>query len=185
MRQKRVRRIMELSGYALELGKPGSDDLIAVWGHSPYATRGESVAQATGASLVRVEDAFLRSLRPGRSGEPPLGLVIDQTGTHFNGDAPSDLETCLASHPLDDTALLDRARGAIARLKEADLTKYTAFDPSAPVPDPGYVLVIDQTEGDASVTHGGANAASFKEMLYWAQEDNPGAPILIKTHPET
>ena len=185
MRQKRVRRIMELSGYALELGKPGSDDLIAVWGHSPYATRGESVAQATGASLVRVEDAFLRSLRPGRSGEPPLGLVIDQTGTHFNGDAPSDLENCLASHPLDDTALLDRARGAIARLKEADLTKYTAFDPSAPVPDPGYVLVIDQTEGDASVTHGGANAASFKEMLYWAQEDNPGAPILIKTHPET
>ncbi|MEL6992449.1 MAG: capsular polysaccharide biosynthesis protein, partial [Pseudomonadota bacterium] len=82
MRQKRVRRIMELSGYALELGKPGTDDLIAVWGHSPYAARGESVAQATGASLVRVEDAFLRSLRPGRSGEPPLGLVIDQTGTH-------------------------------------------------------------------------------------------------------
>ncbi|MEO0752293.1 MAG: capsular polysaccharide biosynthesis protein [Pseudomonadota bacterium] len=185
LRQKRVRRIMELAGYALELGKPGAEDLIAVWGHSPYAKRGETVAEATGASLVRVEDAFLRSLLPGRSGAPPLGLVIDQTGIHFDGDTTSDLETLLATHPLDDTALLNRARGAMVRLQEAHLTKYTAFDPERPVPDPGYVLVIDQTDGDASVTRGGANEASFKEMLYWAQDENPGARILIKTHPET
>ncbi|MEM7598367.1 MAG: capsular polysaccharide biosynthesis protein [Pseudomonadota bacterium] len=185
LRQKRVRRIMELAGYALEIGKPGAEDLIAVWGHSPYAKRGETVAGATGAGLVRVEDAFLRSLFPGRSGEPPLGLVIDQTGMHFDGETPSDLETLLATHPLDDTALLNRARGAIARLQEAHLSKYTAFDAAKTAPEPGYVLVIDQTEGDASVTHGGANAASFKEMLYWAQDENPGARILIKTHPET
>ncbi|MEM7732606.1 MAG: capsular polysaccharide biosynthesis protein [Pseudomonadota bacterium] len=185
LRQARVRRIMELAGYPLSLGKPGVDDLIAVWGHSPYAKRGEAVADATGADLMRVEDAFLRSLRPGRAGEPPLGLVIDRTAMHFDGDNPSDLETLLATYPLDDTALLDRARGAMARLQEAHLTKYTAFDPAAPCPDPGYVLVIDQTLGDASVTHGGANEASFKEMLYWAREENPGAQILIKTHPET
>ncbi|MEL7255614.1 MAG: capsular polysaccharide biosynthesis protein [Pseudomonadota bacterium] len=185
LRQARVRRIMELAGYPLQLGKPGADDLIAVWGHSPYAKRGEAMAEATGAAIMRVEDAFLRSLRPGRAGEPPIGLMIDRTGIHFDGDTPSDLETLLATHPLDDTALLDRARGAMARMAEAHLTKYTAFDPNAPCPDPGYVLVIDQTHGDASVTHGGANEATFKEMLYWAQEDNPGAQILIKTHPET
>ncbi|MEM6588318.1 MAG: capsular polysaccharide biosynthesis protein [Pseudomonadota bacterium] len=185
LRQSRVRRIMELSGYPLSLGKPGANDLIAVWGHSPYAKRGEAVAEATGADLMRVEDAFLRSLRPGRAGEPLLGLMIDRTGVHFDGDTPSDLETLLSDHPLDDTVLLDRARGAMARLQEAHLTKYTAFDPTAPCPDPGYVLVIDQTHGDASVTHGGATEATFKEMLYWAQEENPGAPILIKTHPET
>ncbi|MEM6467880.1 MAG: capsular polysaccharide biosynthesis protein, partial [Pseudomonadota bacterium] len=125
LRQARVRRIMELAGYPLQLGKPGADDLIAVWGHSPYAKRGEGVAKTTGAGLVRIEDAFLRSLRPGRSGEPPLGLVIDQSGIHFDGDAPSDLETLLATHPLDDTVLLDRARGAMARLQEAHLTKNT------------------------------------------------------------
>ncbi len=185
MHQKRVRRIMQLAGYTLELGKPGDDDLIAVWGHSPYAIRGESVSKATGAGLIRVEDTFLRSLLPGRSGEPPLGLSIDQSGVHFDAEAPSDLEILLATHPLDDTALLNRARGAIARLKEAHLTKYTSFDPALPCPDPGYVLVIDQTEGDASVTYGGANEATFREMLYYAQEENPGARILIKTHPET
>ncbi|WP_259400242.1 capsular polysaccharide biosynthesis protein [Roseovarius sp. SCSIO 43702] len=185
LRQRRVRRIMELAGYPLAMGRPRADDWIAVWGHSPYAARGEAVAQRTGAPLVRVEDAFLRSLHPGRGGEPPLGLVIDHTGAHFAGAAPSDLETLLATHPLDDTALLDRARAAIARLQEAHLTKYTGFDPDTPCPDPGYVLVIDQTRDDASVIRGGADANTFREALYYAQEENPGARILIKTHPET
>ncbi len=169
----------------MQLGKPGAEDLIAVWGHSPYAQRGETVADSTGAGLIRVEDAFLRSLHPGRDGEPPLGLVIDHRGAHFDSSQPSDLEHLLATHPLDDTALMDRARGIIETLKEAHLSKYNAFDIDVPSPDPGYVLVIDQTKGDASVTHGQADANTFREMLYYAQEDNPGAPVLIKTHPET
>ncbi len=134
---------------------------------------------------MRVEDAFLRSLHPGRDGEPPIGLLIDRRGVHFDSNQPSDLEHLLATHPLDDTALMDRARGAIEHLQEAHLSKYTAFDPAAPCPDPGYVLVIDQTRGDASVAQGQADANTFREMLYYAQEDNPGAPVVIKTHPET
>ena len=185
LRQKQVRRILTLAGYDLRLGKPEAEDLIAVWGHSPYAARGEAMAGATGAAIVRIEDAFLRSLLPGRAGEPPLGLQIDHQGVHFDATEPSDLETLLATHPLDDTALLNRARGGIERLKEAHLSKYFGFDPELPPPDPGYVLVIDQTMGDASVKHGRADRNSFLEALYWAQEDNPGARILIKTHPET
>ena len=185
LRQKQVRHILTLAGYDLRLGKPGGADRIAVWGRSPYAARGEAVAEATGAALVRVEDAFLRSLRPGRAGEPPLGLQIDESGVHFDASGPSDLETLLATHPLDDTALLDRARGGIERLKEAHLSKYFGFDPTLEPPKPGYVLVVDQTEGDASVQHGHADRNSFLEALYWAQEDNPGARILIKTHPES
>ncbi|WP_073195352.1 capsular polysaccharide biosynthesis protein [Roseovarius marisflavi] len=185
LRQRRVSRILSLAGYDLTLGTPGADDLIAVWGHSPYAHRGEAMARRTGAGLIRVEDAFLRSVHPGRDGEPPLGLVIDHRGAAFDSAQPSDLEHILKTHPLDDTALLDCARAGIARLAEAHLSKYNAFDPNHPCPDPGYVLVIDQTRGDASVTRGGADANSFREMLYYAQEDNPGARILIKTHPET
>lgn len=185
LRQKRVRRIVELAGYELCLGKPGEDDRIAVWGRSPYAARGEAVAEATGAGIVRVEDAFLRSLRPGRAGEPPLGLQIDQSGVHFDAAHPSDLETLLATHPLDDTALLNRARGGMARMQEAHLSKYFGTDAAAEAPRPGYVLVIDQTEGDASVAHGRADKNSFLEALYWAQEENPGAKILIRAHPET
>jgi capsular polysaccharide export protein len=181
----RLRRILTLSGYALKLGRPGPQDDVLVWGHSPYAARGERVAAATAAHLVRVEDAFLRSLHPGRAGDPPLGLVIDRRGVYFDASGPSDLETLLATHPLDDTALLDRARDALARIAEAHLTKYAAVDPRLEPPPPGYVLLIDQTRGDAAIRLGGANAHSFGEMLAHAQEDHPGAPIVIKTHPET
>lgn len=185
LKQRVVRRIVALAGYDLRIGIPTQDDNIAVWGHSPYAARGEAMAQKTGAGIVRIEDAFLRSLFPGRAGEPPIGLMIDTRGIHFDATSPSDIEYILANDPLDDTALLNRARGAMARLQEAHLTKYNAFDPTAPVPDPGYVLVVDQTRGDASITHGRADTNTFREMLYLAQEENPGARIIIKTHPET
>ncbi len=183
--QSRVRRILKLAGYSIHLGLPREGDHVAVWGNSPTAHRGLSIAQKYDAPVVKIEDALLRSLHPGRAGEPPLGLLIDHAGAHFDPTQPSDLERILAEDPLDDTALLDRARGAMARMVEAHLTKYTAFDPSAPAPDPGYVLVIDQTHGDASVTASGADRARFREMLVFAQEEHPGARVIIKTHPET
>ncbi|WP_127114227.1 capsular polysaccharide biosynthesis protein [Shimia sediminis] len=184
--QSRIKRILQLAGYRITVGKPGPDDLIAVWGQSPTAGRGEAVSDLTGAGVVYVEDAFLRSLHPGReAGEPPLGLFIDAKAPHFDPSRPSDLETLLATHPLDDSALLARARGCIARLKEAHLSKYAANDPKLPPPEPGYVLVVDQTRGDASVTASNAGDAEFREMLVMAQEEHPGCRVLIKTHPET
>ncbi|KIC42186.1 capsular biosynthesis protein [Ruegeria sp. ANG-R] len=183
--QRRVRRILSLAGYDIRLGLPKSDDLVGVWGNSPTAYRGLNIAQRHNVPVLKVEDAFLRSLHPGRSGEAPMGLLLDRSGLHFDPSTPSDLETLLATHPLDDTALLDRARGAIARVHELHLSKYSAFDLNLPPPDPGYVLVIDQTQGDAAVTASNGDYARFREMLVIAQEENPGARIIIKSHPET
>ncbi|MEQ9695416.1 capsular polysaccharide biosynthesis protein [Shimia sp. SDUM112013] len=184
--QTRLRRIIELAGYDLRLGKPGPEDGIAVWGQSPTSGRGEAVSDWTGADITYFEDAFLRSVRPARIGqEPPIGLFIDRKAPHFDPSRPSELEELLAKAPLDDSALLDRARGCIARLKELHLSKYSGNDPTLPHPDPGYVLVIDQTRGDASVTASGADESSFREMLVFAQEEHPGCRVLIKTHPET
>ncbi|MCW3783700.1 capsular polysaccharide biosynthesis protein [Defluviimonas salinarum] len=185
--QPRIRRILTLAGYDIRIGKPRAEsDLIGVWGKSPTAPRGEAVADWTGTPVVRIEDAFLRSIRPGREGgEPPLGLLIDPRGVHFDSSAPSQIEHILATDPLDDGAVLQRARDGIERLKALHLSKYNNFDPALPVPEPGYVLVLDQTRGDASIEHGGANAASFREMLVFAQEEHPGARVVIKTHPET
>jgi len=182
--QGRVRRILELSGWDIKLGKPRPDDWVGTWGKSPTSGRGEAVADRTDAPVLRVEDSFLRSIHPGRAGEPPIGLNIDRTGVHFASKRPSDLETLLATHALDDTALLNRARDAAARIRLAHLSKYNAFDPDAPTPPAPYVLVIDQTRGDASIEHGGSNAATFAEMLVFAQTEHPHASILIKGHPE-
>ena len=183
--QKRIRRILQLSGYDIKLGKPADGDMIGVWGKSPTAPRGEAVAMRTDAPILRIEDAPLRSVHPGRTGALPLGLFLDRKGVHFDPATPSDLETLLAKHPLDDTALLNRARAATLRIKTAHLSKYNAYDPAHTLPAPGYVLVIDQTKGDASVTASGANTATFREMLVFAQQEHPGAQIIIKSHPET
>ena len=186
--QRRVRRILQLAGWQPRLGWPGAGDCVGVWGHSPTAHRGERVTARTGAALVRVEDAFLRSVQPGRAGAPPMGLLLDHAGVHFASAQPSDLERLLATHRLDDTALLDRARAAMARMQRSHLSKYNAFDPALPAPiadGKPYVLVIDQTRGDASIRLAGARAATFREMLVFAQVENPGHTVLIKTHPET
>lgn len=185
LRQRRLRRIMQLAGYDMRIGWPRARDVVAVWGHSPYAHRGEAAAARSGACLIRLEDAWLRSIHPGRAGSPPLGLLIDSKGAHFDASQPSDLEVLLATHPLDCGTLMDRARAAICRLTEADLSKYNAHDPNIPCPDPGYILVLDQTCGDASVRLSGANGDTFRDMLSTARSENPDARIIIKTHPET
>lgn len=185
--QTRIRRILELSGFDITIGLPKApQDLVGVWGQSPTSPRGEAIAAKTGHKVVRIEDAFLRSVLPARLGkEPPLGLHVDETGLHFDPETPSDLETLLKTHPLDDTQLLDRARAGIDRLRRGHLSKYNGHDPEAEIPAAGYVLVVDQTKGDASVTASRANRNTFREMLFDAREAYPGAKILIKSHPET
>lgn len=180
----RLRRILDLAGWDISLGVPGEEDWVGVWGRTPTAWRGEAVAEWRDAPVLTIEDAFLRSVHPARvSGEEPVGLCLDRRGVHFDGSAVSDLEHLLATHSLDDTALLNRARDAIDSWKYWHLGKYSAVDPALPVPDPGYVVVIDQTEGDAALM--GAGRAAFHEMLAMAAEEHPHLPILIKTHPET
>jgi len=179
--QGRLRRILTLAGHELCLGLPGPGDGVVVWGRSPYARRGEAVASRRGLPLVRVEDAFLRSLRPGRQGEPPLGLVIDPFGVHFDAGGPSLPEHLLSTNALDDSNLLTRARDGIARLRDLDLSKYNIHDPNLAPPPAGYVLVVDQTSGDASCP----DPSAFPRLLAQAIEDHPNARILIKTHPET
>jgi capsular polysaccharide export protein len=183
--QTRLRRILHLSGHQIRLGRPGPTDGVVVWGQSPTARRGQAIARHYNLPLIRVEDAFLRSLRPGRMGDAPLGLLIDPLGVHYDASKPSLLEHILNSDQLNDSNLLTRAEAGIARLQYLDLSKYNHHDPTLPVPDPGYVLVIDQTRGDASLRASGANQATFNTMLARAKADHPNTPIVIKAHPET
>lgn len=187
---RRVRRILTLASHPLRLGWPSADDAVAAWGHSPRAARAEAVARRTGAAIWRIEDAFLRSVRPGRlGGEPPMGLLIDRLGAHYDPSQPSELERLLATHPLDDTPLLNRARHCIWRLRHLHLSKYNVHDPALTPPPPGYVLVIDQVRGDASIRHGGVNGPLserlFTDMLHAALDENPGARVILRTHPES
>lgn len=183
-----LRRILIAAGHELRPGLPRPGEGVVVWGRSPTAARGEWAAARAAAPLIRVEDALLRSLRPGRqggAGNGPLGLLIDPVGVHFDSASPSLIEQILARHDLDDSNILGRAKDGIARLMVSELSKYNIHDPNHPVPPPGYVLLIDQTQGDASIRHARASATTFLTMLATAREDHPAARIVIKTHPET
>jgi capsular polysaccharide export protein len=187
---RRIRRVLTLAGFPPRPGWPGAGDAVLAWGHAPRAGRAERLAARSGASLWRIEDAWLRSIHPARTGgEPPMGLLIDRQGIHYDPAQPSDLETLLATHPLDDPALLARAEGAMARLRHLHLSKYNAHEPALPAPEAGYVLVLDQVRGDASLRHGGLagplGEGDFAALLASAKADHPDAPILIRAHPET
>ena len=185
LRQKRVRRILSLAGYELTLGLPDRGDMVAVWGQSPNQYRGQWIAKKRKAGLLRVEDAFLRSVQPGRAGDPPLGLILDRSGCHFDASYPCDLENILRHDPLKDTDLLCRAEQAIMRIRDNHISKYNAFETTQSPPAPGYVLVIDQTFGDAALRASGAGKAEFKAMLAAARREHPDANIIIKSHAET
>ena len=98
-------------------------------------------------------------------GDAPIGLLIDPRGIHFDPASPSGLEHLLSSDALDNSNLLSRAKDGIERMKHLHLSKYNIHDPTLPPPPPGYVLIIDQTAGDASLTASGATQATFDEML--------------------
>lgn len=188
-----VRRILTLSGLSPSPVLPNQSlkagALVGTWGQSPHSPKAEALARRNGAQLVRIEDAFLRSIAPGRAKrrkDPPLGLLIDRSaGVHFDPNHPSSLETLLAKAPLDDTALLDRAREGMARLRQHEISKYNQHDMDCAPPKAGYVLIIDQTRDDAAIRASGAGLGLFREMVFRAQEDHPGAPLLIRSHPET
>ncbi|WP_271114593.1 capsular polysaccharide biosynthesis protein [Paracoccus aerodenitrificans] len=182
----RVWRILELAGWTPRLGLPQKGNMVAVWGASATAWRGNAVASRFGLGVVHVEDAFLRSILPGRARgriarRGPIGLIIDPVGLHFDPGSPSLIEKLITSGQADSHK--DNASAGIARLIAADLSKYNAHLPEQKPPEPGYVLVIDQTAGDASLL--GAGRAEFLKMLTAARSEHPGKRIVIRVHPET
>ncbi len=183
LKDQRIRRILTLAGWHVQVGiLPRQTEAVAVWGRKPVSKRGLRAAQKRGLPVLTVEDAFLRSVKPGVEGQPALGLFLDLEGVHFDCSGPSRLERLLADHPLDDPDLSRRASEGIAFLRKHKLSKYNAFR-GGDLPEPGYVLVIDQTRADASITFGGAGRRSFGRMLEAARVENPGKRILIRTHP--
>ena len=156
-------------------------EAIAGWGYKPTADRARAYATGKNLPYVAIEDGFLRSIGLGKD-DPPLSIVIDNIGIYYNASQPSKLEQ-LAKIEITPTEY-ERATALIALWREARVSKYNHLrETDHPLPIP-YVLVVDQTLGDASVNLGLADASSFETMLAAALAEHPDKTILIKTHPE-
>lgn len=156
---------------------------VLAWGRKPSAAKAERLALRLGLPLLRAEDGFVRSFGTGDA-FPALSVVLDTQGIYYDATAPSDLETQLASDQdlLTDPLTLDTS---MAMMLEHGLSKYNhAPHVQLPLIDAPVVLVLDQTLGDMSVQYGAANKRTFAHMLQAAIDENPGAQVWVKTHPE-
>lgn len=164
---------------------------VVGWGLKATASRARELAITSDASYIALEDGFIRSIEPGPE-EPPLSLVIDRLGVHYDATAVSELEVLITRSAYNrDEKRLARAAAGIRLLYENAISKYNhapqrteaelGLDPARRT---GRVLVIDQTRGDSSIIYGQATAASFGQMLAAARVENPGAEIVVKLHPE-
>jgi capsular polysaccharide export protein len=150
-----AKRILALAGW--EVAASGEDARSAVWNAAPSAP-GEI------------------GLFPMYLGDPArvAGLRIDPGS---DGRLGPSLARRLEDDPPGDTALLDRARGAIARMRHWGLvTGPLPPAPPDPAPEPGYVLILDQPAQDA-------RRNDIQELLFLAGEEHPGAPLRVMTPP--
>src|SRR5690606_15917416 len=125
---------------------------VAGWGAKPSGERALAMAAKVGVPHLLLEDGFLRSVE---RDDPPLSLVVDDIGIYYDASRPSRLEK-LIPEPLDAAAAV-RARELIESWRTSRVSKYNHAREHEGRPLPSrhrtvrYVLVCDQTFGDASI----------------------------------
>lgn len=161
--------------------EPASYGGVIAWGRKASAKAASTYADRHGLSLLQLEDGFLRSVGLGNR-EPPLSIVVDDSGIYYDATAPSLLENLVGTAHTE--AQHSRARALIAAWRAARVSKYNhAREYEGELPE-RYVLVADQTRGDASIRYGLADESSFQRMLDTALAEHPDCTVLIKVHPE-
>ena len=181
-----LQRFLDLPLVFQPFGRPRSDATAIVgWGLKGVAMKAKVAADRYGLPYLALEDGFLRSVSPGDA-EPGLSLTIDDLGIYYDARSPSRLEEQIAG--VHSEAQRARAGAVAVAWRTNRMSKYNHSrerPESLPAVAHGpFVLVVDQTVGDASIHHGLADAASFRRMLEAALDEHPGLPVLLKVHPD-
>ncbi len=158
-------------------------DQVAVWRSRLSAAEARALGQRP---LLEVEDGFIRSAGLGADCVPPLSIIVDGEGVHFDPNRPSGIE-CLLQHGHFPPSLLARAAALRQAIVAAGLSKYERAA-SAALPRPGgarrHVLVPGQVEDDRAVTSGGALPSNLELLRRARAEAGPAAFLIYKPHPD-
>ena len=161
-------------------GRRRDVDVLMAWGRRPSALWVERLARKWDLPVWHLEDGLLRSVAKGKA-HPPLGLMVDELGVHFDATVPSQMEQLIAG-PIT-SAEADRARALQSLWREQRLSKVNP-PVEAEAPQEPYVLVVDQSAGDRSIALGLADASCFQRMLQAALEEHPDCTVVLKVHPD-
>lgn len=156
-------------------------DAVAGWGYKPTSKEAREYAKKNHLPYLAIEDGFLRSVGLGHE-HPPQSIVVDDRGIYYDANSTSRLEI-LIKQALN-TEQKQRTKALIEQWREAGVSKYNHLREYEGTLPTNYVLVADQTNGDASVELGLANKDSFVRMIQDALRLYPDSIIAIKTHPD-
>ncbi|HFU77215.1 MAG TPA: capsular polysaccharide biosynthesis protein, partial [Epsilonproteobacteria bacterium] len=159
------------------------------WGRKKSGLKAIKLSKKLDTSFVLLEDGFIRSLGLGVENAPSFSLVKDNIGIYYDATAPSKLENILNNYDFkSDATLMQTAKDAMALIKKHHVSKYNNApdinDDLFKYDQKQKVLIVTQTEGDASLEYGLGNMFSTKQMIEDAIRDNPAASIYIKIHPD-
>ncbi|HET7577142.1 MAG TPA: hypothetical protein VFK19_11345 [Sphingomicrobium sp.] len=159
-------------------------DRIALW-RARTPPSAISKLERRGARLIEVEDGFIRSAGLGADCVPPLSIVLDRAGAHFDPGRPSDLEGLIEGAVIG-ADLRHRAHELRALLVASGISKYAVGRKSLERRDPirRHILVPGQVEDDRAVTLGGLGLTSNFELLCRVRAEAPDAFLIYKPHPD-
>lgn len=159
-------------------------EVVAVWKAkvSRDLLRG---LEGRGAELIEVEDGFIRSSGLGADCVPPLSIVVDRSGVHFDPSRPSDLEEILERRTFSPE-MIERAQRLRTLIVASGLSKYSTG--GLPLARQGgerpHILVPGQVEDDRSIVEGGGAVRTNLDLLHRVRKAAPGAHIIYKPHPD-
>ena len=186
---RKLRDHPHLNGMVARLGL-GNAGLAVGWGYRPSGLAAIRASRNQGCRLVLLEDALVRSMKPGVG--QVYGLVADSQGIYYDHSGRSDLSGALNSGEPVGWMLAgpqDRheVENLLARFRTLKVSKYNWYPGDFrdhPAPDRLGVMVVDQTKGDASLKHGGMREGDFDRMVRDALDEHPADTIYLRAHPD-
>ncbi|WP_296721680.1 hypothetical protein [Erythrobacter sp.] len=158
---------------------------VALWRTRISAAQARALAEVS-PPVIEIEDGFIRSAGLGADCVPPLSIIVDEHGPHFDPGARSGLEHLLQDGDFPPE-LLTRARALRAAIIAGGLSKYEKGS-GEPLLRPGgarrHVLVPGQVEDDRAVTSGGALSSNLELLRRARVEAGADAYVIYKPHPD-
>lgn len=162
------------------------------WGRKRTGRFAQWMHQQFGGTVTLLEDGFIRSKGLGVDGSPSFSFVEDDVGIYYDATVPSRLENILNNCDfINDTQLMEASKYAISFMLEHHISKYN----NAPLVNESFmqkydlckgrnVLIIVQTEGDASLKYGMLETYTTDEIIDIALSENPKGKVYLKIHPD-
>ena len=159
---------------------------IIVWGKNP---KSDSYINKVN-NFISVEDGFIRSVGLGGDLYPPLSLLFDKKGIHYDGSKISDLEDLLQNYYVNQYEIL-RAKKLVDLIIKLKISKYNLRLSKKVMlinnKNREVIGVLGQVETDNSIIYGVPDNTIQKTnfaLVEKVRNDYPDAFIIYKPHPD-